>query len=149
MQLVANKASVPNGGFFVYRDPDSGLELKHPYYEQLERNARNHRKANNFPLGANWSQQFEDNVCTNTPTAPCHEQGIAKKAVQAVLALAKWAKAGMPVVSDEEYTRREGICYACEHFTGKVGLLKIFCKKCGCSKKKLAMASEACPIGKW
>lgn len=145
MRLVANKSSVPSGGFFFYRDPDSGLELKHPYYEQLQRMARAHRKANNYPVGANWSDHFEDNVCANTPSAPCHEKGIAKQAVQAVIALAKWAKAGMQMVSEEEYARREAICYACQYFTGKVGLLKVHCKLCGCSKKKLAMATEHCP----
>lgn len=58
--------------------------------------------------------------------------------------LGAWAKAGMPIASQETLHLRLETCKACEHFKGG------FCGKCGCVMiAKARMATAKCPDGKW
>lgn len=66
-------------------------------------------------------------------------------------AVSKWAKAGFPVTSEEDYETRIKICQGCPNW--KVNPLKIdvlgTCKICGCTGFKPWLATENCPINKW
>ena len=63
--------------------------------------------------------------------------------------MAKWAKAGFHVVTKEQADERLAICGACELWeeNGNAGFGK--CRACGCSRGKMWLAHEQCPIGKW
>jgi len=60
-------------------------------------------------------------------------------------AMAGWAQAGFKIVEREEYERRHTICLACEFWLPDVMLGFGKCKKCGCSKFKLWLATSRCP----
>jgi len=78
--------------------------------------------------------------------------GVLTLGVHYVSAVARWIAAGRPTRSQERINEiLTTICEPCEKF--KDGA----CDLCGCRinrspaalKNKLAMATEACPLGKW
>jgi hypothetical protein len=65
-------------------------------------------------------------------------------------AMFRWASSGMPRRTQAEIDERLAICQACPHFVDN------HCQVCGCPCvetnqliNKLALATEACPLGKW
>ena len=57
-------------------------------------------------------------------------------------AMTKWIRAGVPVVSKEEYIERRQVCAKCHD--GRA------CPVCGCQLwAKVALETEKCPKGKW
>lgn len=143
-------------GYWIYVDPETGQEFKHPYFDQLRSMASKHRLANNLPIGVEWRAQFEENVCKNTPDVECYDTTPPPKPTlsdlvkSAFSATVKWAKDGFRVVSDEKLIERRTICEGCDFWAGDgayFGLGK--CAKCGCSGLKLFLPTEKCPIRKW
>jgi hypothetical protein len=67
------------------------------------------------------------------------------------LAVSRWVTTGFPVVSKKEYDSRLAVCSSCEFWDAqaRLGLGKCKHKKCGCTRFKLWLATEQCPIGKW
>lgn len=63
--------------------------------------------------------------------------------------MSRWVDAGLPVISDEEFDRRLSICRSCEFWKEGGNLYLGKCEKCGCTKFKLKLATESCPIGNW
>ena len=64
-------------------------------------------------------------------------------------AVAGWAGAGFPMVSEKEFQKRAEICAACPHWNDAARHGMGSCDLCGCSRAKLFMATQRCPIGKW
>lgn len=66
-------------------------------------------------------------------------------------ALMDWAKAGFPVLSDEDAEARGKVCTACDKWQpdARGGLGKCMHVKCGCSKFKWWLKTSKCPEGKW
>lgn len=66
-------------------------------------------------------------------------------------ALVKWVKAGAPIVPAHVRVNRYAVCMSCELWDdeARLGLGKCTHSSCGCTKLKLALATESCPIGKW
>ena len=65
-------------------------------------------------------------------------------------AMFRWTSSGMPRRTQAEIDERLAICQACPH------LVDNHCRVCGCPCvetnqliNKLALATEACPLGKW
>lgn len=78
------------------------------------------------------------------------EPTLMQKAKSATYSALEWARAGFPVVSDEEYAKREAICLACPFFDASAFFGDGKCTQCGCDfKLKSKMATEKCPEGKW
>jgi hypothetical protein len=77
------------------------------------------------------------------------EPGFVSKALSFGSALVAHAATGFERVPPEVHAERRALCDACEHHNPDNDT----CRKCGCYLSrlggKLAMASEACPIGKW
>lgn len=154
MLSVRNKDNPPrNGqGYYVYVDPDSKLRIALPSFKNLMREAKNHRRINNFPIGSNWNNEFEENVCVNTPGDMCYEKTEMSPLTmlgQFAAALMRQAASGFKVVSPEVAMQRRQICEACEHFSGAYSLMKTSCGKCRCTRLKLSWPSEKCPLNKW
>lgn len=62
-------------------------------------------------------------------------------------AVARWALAGFPTVTDAVYRQRLDQCQACELLVDDT---KCSHPQCGCFvARKASLATEACPIGKW
>ena len=75
---------------------------------------------------------------------------LLSKVKSASYSALEWAKAGFPVVSNEDFENRKSICNSCEFFEPKAFYGDGRCAKCGCDfKLKSKMATESCPIGKW
>lgn len=145
-------AAGAKGGMYRYKNAEDGFVLEHPNVGELENRAIKYRRTNDYPVGVNWSEDFEANVCENTPPPTCIEAGppnLAIRAANLAIALGRWASQGFPTRTTEEVEGIMLICKACEHYGGERGLLKIACRKCGCSRKKQSLRSEHCPIGKW
>ena len=65
-------------------------------------------------------------------------------------AMLRWTSSGMPRRTQAEIDERLAICQLCPHFVDN------HCRVCGCPCvetnqliNKLALATEACPLGKW
>ena len=75
---------------------------------------------------------------------------IMIRGINFATAIIRWASTGMPRRSQSEINDRLAICQACPHFIDN------HCRVCGCPCvetnqliNKLALATEACPLGKW
>jgi hypothetical protein len=65
-------------------------------------------------------------------------------------AMARWVRAGFPVVQEWLYWRRKPICQSCPEWQRGSRLFPSRCRLCGCATEaKLRMATESCPLGKW
>jgi hypothetical protein len=58
-------------------------------------------------------------------------------------AAAKWAAAGFPWVSRDEFKARLKLCRQCPHWRRS---LVPTCQQCGCTALKLWLATEECPL---
>lgn len=164
-----DRGVVPPGGLCRYRDPDTGWEFAHPYFDHVRNCARDYRVKQGFPIPHNWEEWFDEQFCKATPQG-CVEvpDGKAEKApgwlqmaANFTRSMANWAVSGFPVVSYEVFKARQTICAGapaengqpavpqCQYF----GQFPVFgltkCTKCGCGGLKLWLATEHCPIHKW
>lgn len=66
-------------------------------------------------------------------------------------AITKWSSAGFPISNENEFMDRYKICSNCEFWdaSARFNLGKCKHKKCGCTKFKIWMKTEKCPMGKW
>lgn len=153
MQAVIHKANVPPGGYYVYVDPETHVELRHPYFRQIVENAAQHRRANNLPVGSNFEVDVEQNVCAHAAGGVCREEktpDVWEKMSSFARASWQWARNGMQTVSEQTYNGRLSICQRCEYFSGEQYFGTGGCKKCGCGiSLKLYWPTEKCPVGKW
>jgi hypothetical protein len=62
---------------------------------------------------------------------------------QGVAAAWRWSKAGFALVDDDTLRLRKVTCDTCDQWTG------LTCRKCGCTRLKVWLATERCPVGKW
>lgn len=75
---------------------------------------------------------------------------LIQKAIKATTAYTKWIAAGRPMREPSEIARLFAVCEACPAYDdGR-------CGQCGCGigrernvANKIALATEACPLGKW
>jgi hypothetical protein len=152
MMTPKSMSHVPPGGYWVYIDPETKKDIRHPYYAQCSINAIEHRKANNLPIGSNWDEDFAANVCSHAATGVCvDETPVRVLDMMSTFARAAyfWAKSGFACVTDEQHAERKATCSACPYWQGESYFGYGKCSKCGCSALKLFWKSEKCPIDKW
>ena len=67
------------------------------------------------------------------------------------LALRRWVGSGCALAPSRERKIRSAICSACPHWygLGNLGLGECRAPGCGCTRAKVWLATERCPIGKW
>ena len=84
--------------------------------------------------------------CLKSPELP-PLQTQAVNAAKAVGRVASALATGQPVlVSEEVRESRLAICHDCDQWIEK----RKRCAKCGCfTDKKIRLATESCPLGKW
>lgn len=127
---VKDRNRVPYGGMYRARHPESGILLREPGYESLEKAMKEHCRANNYPIGLEFDNQLEDWVCKEMPDEcePCkgdlpmrprqiHMDDVLRgmTAIAGIIgARIKQLFGGdSPFVSQEEAERRAAICSKC------------------------------------
>lgn len=149
MKKPISTSRVPVGGNWTYVNPENGFVIKHPYLDECKRLAKEHRIANNFPIGLEFDDQFEDNVCQNAAAGTCADYTpptLAEKLASVTKALFNAARRGLKTVTEAELLRRRSICQDCGFYGGSTKPLKVTCKKCGCSGLKLHLQTSVCPL---
>lgn len=137
---------------WTWVDPETGHIISHfGDYNGVSNAVKIFLRANDRPIGSNWNEQLTAILCQHLPNACVSDQppSLVEQAASVSRALFRWARQGFPTRSTEEVTAVTEICQACEHYGGETGIFKVICKKCGCHRKKTAIATEHCPIGKW
>jgi len=153
MLVIKNPTKVPPGGYWRYKDKDTGASLSHPYLQTLQQQVIKHRAANKLEFDP---VEFIQNLCDNTGSFLCAE-GNEKQLtpMQQVLgftkSMATWMIKGMERASPEVLEMRVKQCYSCKHWGGAQGgsLISGRCGLCGCRGVKLALATSSCPAGRW
>lgn len=145
------RSAPPRGGKWTYRHPISGHEFVSPQIPALVYSVNRHEEANGYPVTD--QKTIEAQLCINHPFScgDSEQPSLLEKASNFTHAMVDWAKAGFPVASADILQQRLDICQACRYWRGARGgtLLSGACRKCGCQGVKLALATEACPIGRW
>jgi hypothetical protein len=60
------------------------------------------------------------------------------------------ARHGFPIVTEEQFNLRKGICSTCEHFDEYANEGSGKCLACGCVlRAKIFRPNSACPLNKW
>lgn len=87
----------------------------------------------------------------NKPQPTIAEPTPSQMAANFLTATSAWASAGFPVVTQAQYQARLAVCGQCVFWnpSARLGLGKCTQPHCGCTKFKLWMATEKCPIDKW
>jgi hypothetical protein len=82
---------------------------------------------------------------------PLEPVTVLTKAERMMRALNRWQRAGFKIAPLEERERRGGICDLCPHWKpeGNWGLGECTAPGCGCTRAKVWLATERCPLGKW
>ena len=89
------------------------------------------------------------------PVAPVRPAPVAapllSKAERALRALNRWRKAGYAIAPPDVRRARGAVCDACEFWRpdGNLGLGECTAPGCGCTRAKIWLAPEKCPLGKW
>ena len=67
MLSLKDRSKTPTGGF-QYVQPESGFKIESSSFDQLLHHIKEHRAANDYPIGINIEAEVEDQVCHNTVT---------------------------------------------------------------------------------
>lgn len=139
MQRLRSHQEVPTGNF-RYVHAETGHVTEHVARDEWITAAKNYRKINNFPIGLNFVEEMEDQLCQTLPPGWCDQQiepGSWAKAIGSVAmtletvkngtkVLAAWMASGAKHVSKEEAERRGATCLTC-HFNARLS----DCAGCG------------------
>lgn len=152
---VRDNSSVPPGGMWVYVHPETGIIIQHPYFNVCKGRVKAFLRANNYPVGSNFDEDFEENICSHAAAGVCDDfvpPTLMEKMGTLAQALYRAAISGRAKIVDaEEVQRRRSICEACNYYGGSRSLLKIACQRCGCSGLALYLEVKHCPLSppKW
>lgn len=86
------------------------------------------------------------------PVAPPIQATPAQiKARNLLYALRRWKREGYRLATKPQRNVRAAICSACPywHPAGNLWLGECRAPGCGCTRAKIWLASEKCPLGKW
>lgn len=79
------------------------------------------------------------------PTPPPPKPTLLTQAATLASAIIQHVRHGLPMVTDEVYKQRIGVCEACDKFNADKT-----CQICGCNMEiKARWGEQECPIGKW
>jgi len=104
------------------------------------------------PNGELLSEQRASVQTVITPRPPLPEPPtIGEMLTNFAGAMLRWAGSGFPVVDEVTFRLRLEQCRACRFWDeqARANAGKCHHPKCGCTKAKLWLASEKCPIVKW
>lgn len=148
-----SSAGPPPDGLWRWKCPETGYVVTHSNFPGIRNAVLKYLRANNYPVTSTFEDDLEQNICAHMDPRVCEDfippTFLAKmtSAAQALYGAAKeWRK---PVVSEEVLQQRREICQPCNFYGGSTSILRVGCKKCGCTGLKLFLVSSQCPISKW
>lgn len=116
------KGTVPYGGQFVLNLPDRGMIGMGTNFDMLLTNLKKYRRANAIPVGLDFENEVEREVCAAYP-AECRETSALipdrerrysfEDVIQGTKAMIAFKVAGSPLVDQAEANRRAAICSKC------------------------------------
>lgn len=118
---LKSRGVIPYGGYFKFREPATGQYLNGGTWDMLLQTVRDYRKANGIPLGLDFEDEVETQVCRNQPdecdyiddSIPRDRQLSMSDVIRGTKVLLSFKLAGSPLVSREEAERRGSICSGC------------------------------------
>lgn len=137
----------PNGGWW-WVHPESGRKLDGSSYNVLMDEIRRFCRANNYPIPPGLDQDVINVICERTPEF-CSDGDpptVKDRLGMFMRAIVEWVGTGAKVTTHEQFEERLAQCKACQYYNGSSSITTIACRKCGCSKLKLFLASEQCPL---
>ena len=159
MKKVRDNAAGAIGGMWVWKHAETGHIIRHSNYSGCMRLVKSFLRANNYPIGSNFEDDFEQNLCANGAPGLCVDfepPSVLEKMSSLARALYQTARSWRePLVSAEELQDRRDWCTGneirprCNFYAGSTSPLKVACVKCGCSSLALFLKSKHCPAGKW
>jgi hypothetical protein len=137
MQKLLEPNTVPPDGF-RYFQAETKTWIRASDYANLFLNVRDHRKANNLPLGTFWEAEVEDQLCRSLPPGLCKESrpGEGKnvftrigwdEVVAGTTTIVNWMAGGLQKVDQALADKRAAICSTC-YFNVQVGGLCAACQ---------------------
>jgi len=148
-----NPDTPPRGLEWHWVCPEDSYKISHIHRDECRKQARAYCIRNNYPIGSNWEVQFDDNICRNTyEGVNCIDSEpptLAQKIVNLARAMTQFASSGFKLAEPEKVNSRKETCEVCYYYAGSSSIMKVGCRKCGCSGIKLYMDSEKCPDGRW
>ena len=128
---------VPPGGFW-YVQRETSAKLSAASFDELANKVKIHRKSNNIPIGTNFNEEIENQICERMPAGVCtrdHQPSTGKNRitleaiVRGTATMADWFAHGREKVSREIASKRAAVCSSC-HFNQPVS----DCPSCSMSK---------------
>lgn len=129
MLRYADRTVTPPGGAYVFTQLESGFRFRQVAFLDLVKEIKDHRKANNFPLGPNFEADVEDASCREMlQMFPNYEGCLDETGGRAAYkgrswslsdvrhflnVMAAWISKGAQFVPQEEAERRAHICIGC------------------------------------
>jgi hypothetical protein len=138
MQRLLEPNTVPPDGYRAFQ-PETRTWIRAPDYNNLFFLVREHRKANNIPLGPFWEAQVEDQLCQMLPPGFCkQEDPIGRRSniftrigwddvVSGTKTIAAWATTGFKQVDQALADSRADVCSRCP-FNVQIGGLCAACQ---------------------
>lgn len=123
MQKLLEPNTVPPDGF-RYHQAETKTWIRAPDYDNLFLFVRDHRKANNLPIGTFWEAEVEDQLCQSLPPGLCKQtipgQGRNvftrvgwEEIVSGTQTIVSWATQGFQKVDQALADARGDICSRC------------------------------------
>jgi len=121
MKRIKIPSQIPYGGEYRLNIPEIGMVGNGMNFEALLRSIREWRRANSMPIGLDFENEVEREVCAkysvecdDHPTTKPRKQRLSLATVlRGTNVLLSFKLAGSPYVSQEEANRRAAICAAC------------------------------------
>lgn len=85
------------------------------------------------------------------PAATVPSPGVLTKGRRLMMAFRRWNREGRKLSTRDVRRQRKTICDACPYWNakGNLGLGECRAPGCGCTRAKVWLASETCPLKKW
>jgi len=74
-----------------------------------------------------------------------YSPSIIGRAMSALQAVGRWLAAGLPLAGRDLHFERSCVCSLCWSWDAR----RATCLACGCTRLKLHLETESCPLGKW
>lgn len=155
MKRVRDNAAGAIGGYWIWKCPETGFVIRHSNFIGCKNEVKKYLRLNNYPIGGNFDEDFEQNLCANGNPNLC-EEFVPPTLLQKMSTLAQalyhlrkqWRE---PLVTAEILQTRQETCKKCNFYGGSTSLFKVACQKCGCAGLKLALTTSRCPASppKW
>jgi len=118
---LRNRQTIAYGGVWNYTDPHSGQHFSFYLFDGLVERIRAHRIANNFPVGLEFEQEIEDQLCLNHPDECSHvPEGMPVRTrlslndvLNGTRVMMQFYAKGKPLVSHAEAEARAETCSKC------------------------------------